>query len=53
MLALMLALHERVERSEAIQDQQDQALQVPVASKRTCPCPLSHTVVVQLLPKVD
>lgn len=28
MLALMLALHERVERSEAVQDQQDQALQV-------------------------
>ena len=28
MLALMLALHERVERSEAVQDQQDKALQV-------------------------
>ena len=28
MLALMLALHERVERSEAVQDQQDRALQV-------------------------
>ncbi len=28
MLALMLALHERVERSEAVQDQQDLAVQV-------------------------
>ena len=28
MLALMLALHERVERTEAVQEQQDQALQV-------------------------
>jgi len=31
-LALMLALHERVERTEAVQEQQDKALQVPTPS---------------------